>query len=200
MRIVGISDTHTREPFLPDGDLLIHSGDLGVFGFRVEICRQLLWLEEQVPKYPLGVLVIPGNHDLFLEKHFAIAEAACKGAGITLLHNSQHVLANGLKVWGSGHTPDFHSWAFMLGTEEIRQAWNLIPDNTDLLVTHGPPQGILDRAGGQDLGCPELLKRVRMVKPKVHQFGHIHEGWGSLDYEGTHFMNCATRPLVYDLG
>jgi len=198
-RSVGISDTHNKTPDLPGGNLLIHSGDLTVHGFRIEVYRQLLWLEAQRSKYDFGVIV-PGNHDLYIENHLEDVRQACAEIGYVLLHNDSVVLPNGLKIWGSAHTPNYHNWAFMLDQCEIHLAWEEIPMDTDIIVTHGPPKGILDKSyRGEHIGCWDLANRVRIVKPKLHQFGHAHEGSGIITIDGITYMNAACEPRVFDL-
>ena len=84
-----------------------------------------------------------------------------------------------ITFWGSPYTPEFLNWAFMYprGTSS-KLYWNLIADNLDVLVTHGPPFGILDETapGKEHLGCEELLNAVKEKEPRVHLFGHIHGG------------------------
>jgi Icc-related predicted phosphoesterase len=199
MRVVGISDTHNQTPDLPPGDLLIHSGDLTVHGFRIEVMRQLCWLEEQRHKFKWGVIV-PGNHDLHIEKHLEETKQACAEIGYVLLHNESYVLENGVKIYGSAHTPNYHNWAFMLDQCEIQNAWELIPLDTRILITHGPPKGILDLSyRGEHIGCWDLANKVREVKPVLHQFGHAHEGAGEIVIDGIHYMNAARNVRVVDL-
>ena len=105
-----------------------------------------------------------------------------------------------IKIWGSPFTPEFLNWAFM-GTPEKRKAlWAEIPEHLDILITHGPPFGILDRTiDGENAGCPHLLKAVQSKKPKIHLFGHIHEGYGTLEIDGTLFVNASLCNERYDL-
>jgi Icc-related predicted phosphoesterase len=107
---------------------------------------------------------------------------------------------NGVKFWGSPWQPWFHDWAFNLKTStQLRSKWNLIPTDTDVLLTHGPPFGILDRTQrtGESVGCHELLLAVRRVSPKLHVFGHIHEGYGMKQVGETLFANASTCTLQY---
>jgi Icc-related predicted phosphoesterase len=100
----------------------------------------------------------------------------------------------GLKIYGSPITPRFYNWAFMADRgNDIAGWWAAIPDDTDILVTHGPPHGIGDLVRGRHTGCLELLKRVHEVKPTLHVFGHIHEGYGIYQSEEmeTIFANAA---------
>ena len=206
MKVAHVSDTHGEKPELPDADLLIHSGDFTIRGFRIEVYRQLGWLHEHVERYKHGIIVVPGNHDLYVEAHLEKAIEDCKAAGITLLHNSG-ITIEGLKFWGSAHTPFYHDWAFMLGKgEEIRKAWAKIPDNTHVLITHGPAAGILDKSYRGHIGCPELLKRILEINPSyygtlmAHLFGHAHEGYGNIKIGDIQFFNSASgKPQVIEL-
>jgi len=90
------------------------------------------------------------------------------------------VIIEGVKFYGSPWQPRFFDWAFNLDRgEEIKKKWDLIPMDTDVLITHGPPYGILDLTHeGEKVGCEELMKAVLRVQPKIHIFGHIHEAYG----------------------
>ena len=102
-------------------------------------------------------------------------------SNITLLYDEAIILDCGLKIYGSPYTPEFYEWAFSLKNQEEKiECWSKIPNDTNILVTHGPPLGILDQnADGIPCGDDILLKEVQeRVKPKLHLFGHIHEGYG----------------------
>jgi Icc-related predicted phosphoesterase len=103
------------------------------------------------------------------------------------------VMIDGLKVYGSPITPTYHDWAFnVLPGSPIAEAWEKIPLDTDVLITHGPPKGILDKNSRDELlGCPELLRKVKEIKPKLHTFGHVHEGYGFVDIDGIRYVNAA---------
>lgn len=196
MRIVCVSDTHNTRPELPDGDILIHAGDLTVRGYRIEVYRQLGWLEIHRGRYR-EIIVVPGNHDIYFEEHWAAAQADCDAAGIRLLHNSGMEVA-GMQIYGSGHTPVYHDWAFMQDPPEIAQAWSRIPAGLDILITHGPPAGILDRSYRGNIGCPALAEAIKRTRPKLHIFGHAHEGRGVISQGGTCFVNTACAPTVIE--
>ncbi|HNC99840.1 MAG TPA: metallophosphoesterase, partial [Myxococcota bacterium] len=102
-------------------------------------------------------------------------------------------------IWGSPWQPRFFDWAFNLDRgEPLRRVWQKIPDGIDILVTHGPPKGILDRVQrGGEVGCEELREALRRVRPRLHVFGHIHEAYGQLHLDGTHFVNAASCNLDY---
>lgn len=201
MKITVLSDTHGKEPILPGGDLLIHCGDLSVNGFRVEVIKQLNYLHEQYDKYS-KIIVIPGNHDLFAERHPKEFEEACLMAGIEVLIN-RSTEYEGLKIWGSPVTPVYHNWAFNLPEGSRFDIYELIPPDTNLVITHGPPMGILDENNRmQRIGCQVLRDKIQEIKPLAHVFGHCHESQGSLIQDKTLFVNCATtvRELEFTNG
>jgi Icc-related predicted phosphoesterase len=111
-------------------------------------------------------------------------------------------LIAGINLWGSPVQPLFNAWAFNRERgEEIKRHWDKIPHGVDLLITHGPPHGILDKSkspGHDDnLGCEELLKCVKRIKPKVHAFGHIHGSAGLQMKDGTLFVNASILDEQY---
>ena len=101
----------------------------------------------------------------------------------------------GLKVYGSPWQPFYGGWAFNLHRgPDLAAMWAKIPDDITILVTHGPPEGILDRNNwGENVGCRDLLGRVMELRPRLHVFGHIHEAAGRLDTLYTTFVNAATN-------
>ena len=215
MRIVAMSDTHGFHDQLevPAGDVLVHAGDWSRRGTRDESRAFLEWLAGQPHAHKL---IVAGNHDIFFEREPAEARAMVP-ANVTWLHDTGAEL-DGVRFWGSPWTPEFFEWAFMLPRgEPLRARWELIPAGTDVLITHGPPYGHGDLAvpfglpGQRAVGCLELTLAVRQVRPRLHVFGHIHEGYGSSrsdEAPTTLFVNAAIctvdyqptqPPLVLDL-
>lgn len=207
MRLILISDTHGRHRNFttPPGDILIHAGDIMTDGYRSrEISDFNTWLGEQ-PQ--VKKVVIAGNHDRLFESTTS-AQGVLTNA--IYLENSE-VEIDGLKFWGSPAQPEFYNWAFNYKRgEDIDRIWRMIPDDTDVLITHGPPSGILDtvRPGKEHLGCGNLRAATVRVKPKLHVFGHIHGGYGEFDDGTTHFVNASllsesyqpvNQPIVVDL-
>jgi predicted phosphodiesterase len=200
---------------LPDGDVLIHAGDATSSGVSDEVGRFLEWFASQ--SHPHKIL-IAGNHDWLFLRHPDMAEQLLAAyPGITYLQDSG-VEIKGIKFWGSPWQPEFCDWAFNLPRKGpgLREVWNRIPIDTEVLITHGPPYGILDQVTGsidfsgkaEHLGCEELLIRLAAVKPKVHIFGHIHGGYGVAQSKVTTYVNACTcselykpsnRPIVVDL-
>ena len=204
MRIVSISDTHNQGnwiPKIPNGDVLVHAGDHTGRGFRNEMMKALGWLERLKDQFE-NIILIAGNHDFFAEKHPEEMNEACEEAGLIYLHDESTII-NGVKFYGSPYQPWFHDWAFNLRRgEPLRKKWAQIPEDTDVLITHGPPVGLGDRTQREEkhVGCVDLLNRIAVVKPKLHIFGHIHEGYGvhysKYDPYAT-FVNASTCTLSY---
>lgn len=202
-KITLISDTHNKHwqigDDLPGGDLLLHAGDISSMGYKHEIKNFCDWFEG-VPGYKHKVF-ISGNHDWGFEDNETEIGLLLKNyPGIEYLQDSMYVLGddyqNAVKIWGSPWQPRFHDWAFNADRgEDIKQYWDKIPNDIDILITHGPAYGFLDKVYGRDehLGCEELTKAIDRLKPKIHLCGHIHSGNGYAKYEGndTHFFNAA---------
>jgi Icc-related predicted phosphoesterase len=206
IRIVAISDTHGfhRGLEIPDGDLLIHAGDLTGNGTLDELSEFNGWLASLPHCFKI---VIAGNHDWCFERRSQEA-VSCLTAGVYL--QDQGVLLNGLTIYGSPWQPWFFNWAFNLQRgAEIRAKWDMIPTKVDVLVTHGPPLGHGDATWrGEHAGCHDLLAAVERIRPKLHIFGHIHEGAGVTESDHTTFVNASScdaffspvnPPIVIDL-
>jgi len=192
MQIVAISDTHGKhrdlQP-LPKGDVLIHSGDVSRGGTKEQITDFLEWFAAQNHTHKI---FIAGNHDFFFEQADPEEVNSIIPDGVIYLNDSGMKI-NGVQFWGSPITPWFNNWAFNRDRgDEIKKHWELIPDDTNVLITHGPPFGILDETVyGNRTGCEDLLLRVDQVKPKVHIFGHIHEDYGNFKKGETSFVNAS---------
>jgi predicted phosphohydrolase len=196
MKIVCISDTHNYHDQIdvPDGDILIHAGDATIQGTVREISAFADWFKALPHKHKIFVA---GNHDwLFERKSYSAKEIL--GESIIYLRDSAARVEN-LKIYGSPWQPEFCNWAFNLPRgQQIAAMWDLIPDDVDILVTHGPPYGARDEnPSGLLVGCRDLMKKVRKVKPKLHIFGHIHGGYGQIELFGTHFINASICDEAY---
>lgn len=201
IRVVCVSDTHSAEPEIPDGDILLHAGDLCDKGTFEELQTQLNWLNRQPHQYKV---VIAGNHELLLDQGFldrfperimerpgASREDLRWGDLIYLNDNSTvlnffcdekgaHKQNNGyvggrqIKIYGSPWTHQFGNWAFQVPL--IRDVWTgTVPKDTDILLMHGPPKYYLD---ANNLGNIYLNNELCRVKPRLTVFGHIHAGYG----------------------
>ena len=204
MRIVCISDTHERhaQVEVPPGDILIHGGDFTMVG-RLERVKQFSdWLESVREDGGFRhVIVIAGNHDLcFDPRNFSYIPGVSTLLGNATYLDDSGCQPEGLKIWGSPISPQFLEWAFMRQPgEDIRRHWNMIPEDTDVLITHTPPLGILDQPTPQSpgVGCADLLEKVKEVRPKLHVFGHIHGGYGIKKIDGTVYVNASLLDEAY---
>ncbi len=199
MKITLISDTHSKhhQLTLPKGDMLIHAGDVSSRGSVQEVESFLNWFSKQDFKYKI---FIAGNHDFFFERANEQTVQALIPENVIYLNDSG-IEIEGIKIWGSPIQPAFFDWAFNRerGTD-IKKHWDLIPNNTDILITHGPPFDILDQTiQGDKVGCEELLKCVLEIKPKLHIFGHIHEAHGDVQKYGIKFINASVLNVRYQV-
>ena len=111
---------------------------------------------------------------------------------------------NNIRIYGTPWQPEFYNWAFNLPRcgQDLMRVWNQIPKNTDILITHGPPQDHLDVSGPPHnephLGCELLRVKVDEQPPKIHVFGHIHGGYGYKFHNGTHFINASVLNEQYE--
>lgn len=209
-RIVLLSDTHNsnEQISVPDGDILIHAGDATNRGTFDEIYPFDYWFSSLPHKHKIFVA---GNHDWLFETY---PEQARNQITEAIYLQDSFVEIEGLKIYGSPWQPRFFDWAFNLNRgAELAEKWKLIPNDIDVLITHGPPFGILDETPRGDLaGCEELRKRVEEIaqfgRLKLHVFGHIHFGYGATEKFGVRFVNASNcdedylptnLPIVIDL-
>lgn len=202
MRIVCLSDTHCEQHGfkVPDGDVLVHAGDFCSMGVEREVHKVAKWLKALPHRWKI---VVAGNHDRFFEQQPEMARAYLEPDIIYLQDSGCEI--EGLRFWGSPWQPWFYDWAFNLPRKgiKLREKWNLIPMDTDVLITHCPPYGILDEVrtrmtawgpteeGSGPLGCEELAIRLAAVRPRLHVFGHIHDSYGVLQRGDTTFVNAS---------
>jgi len=200
MKIVLISDTHGYElKDLPHGDLLVHCGDWSGGGAYVETFYFIKWMSSVKQNYTYGVVCVPGNHDRFVESAPDLTKVQFNDAGIKLLIN-ENIEINGVKIFGTPYTPNFYNWTFMGTDTQLTKHFEAMSADTDLVISHGPPYGILDyvgRDGGLSVGSLALLYKIQEVKPKVVVFGHIHEGRGSTDQNGISYYNVSSVDEYY---
>lgn len=197
MRLVCMSDLHSsRQAFsVPDGDVLIIAGDICGYGCLDELEDFDNFLKGLSHKHKL---LIAGNHDWPFAKAKEQAKALVKSA--VYLEDSG-IEIDGVKFWGSPWQPFFCNWAFNLPRGyKLAEIWAKIPDDIDVLITHTPPFGILDKIDdGESVGCEDLSEALKRVKPRVHVFGHVHEGYGVLDRNGTTYVNASLNNEYYRL-
>lgn len=218
MRITVISDTHNKHKqvteLLPGGDIIIHAGDISSMGYKHEIQSFCSWLNK-LSNYNQKIF-IAGNHDWMFQKDPDQAKSICdfykyieyiEDQTISIGQDSDKLI----EIYGSPWQPEFSDWAFNLprNSKELAEKFALIPDSTDILVTHGPANGFLDKVmgGWENLGCELLAKEIKKKKPKIHVCGHIHSGYGYLFDGDTHYINASVlderyyftnKPLTFD--
>ena len=200
MKICFISDTHELHDKLklPESDILVHAGDL-TMGGDVKACRTALaWLNAQPHEH---VVFVAGNHDFAFESNNK--DVLLKGFERLIYLQDTEKEIKGLRFYGSPVQPWFHDWAFNVQRgEAIRRYWDLIPGDVDVLITHGPPFGILDQSikGKTDhLGCEELADTLSVIHPKIHVFGHIHGSYGRWDASDTKYINASVVNEAYQV-
>ena len=229
MRITHISDTHNKHNqlngLLPGGDLLIHSGDISSLGRQSEVERFVKWFNS-IDNYA-NKIFIAGNHDMSFDseqllvnklKHFdgvsdsdefvsigkpqwlEVLLTSDLNQNVFYLENS-FVMLDDIKIWGSPITPTFgYGWGFNVNRGyDINQIWNRIPNDTDIVITHGPIHSYCDRTsrGGLNVGCEQLYHRLNEVQPQLHFSGHIHEAYGYRATDWGYAFNGCNCDLSY---
>jgi Icc-related predicted phosphoesterase len=182
MKIWHISDTHGYHDLLriPDGiDMVIHSGDCSnsrdPYNNEPEVRKFIDWYSKLSVEHKIYVA---GNHDTSIEKGL-VSKKDFQDNNVIYLENSSITIEH-VTIFGSPHTPSFNNWAFMKDRHKLERFWsNAIHDDVDVIVTHGPPKNILDKAEDRDhnlecCGDKSLLNRVLEIQPAYHLFGHIH--------------------------
>uniref|UniRef100_A0A7S2NTD1 Calcineurin-like phosphoesterase domain-containing protein n=1 Tax=Leptocylindrus danicus TaxID=163516 RepID=A0A7S2NTD1_9STRA len=220
-RIVCISDTHGkhREVFIPKCDVLIHAGDFTNCGEARSTTDLANFFSEVMQEGKAKKIVcIAGNHEKsfdpgcnsqnwerFERKHKSTKlEDAINAKDYLKDHctylEDDSILHDNISFFGSPWSPSYGNyWAFGMDRHKIHAIWDQIPNETDVLITHGPPLGRGDLAKGRTrAGCVNLLEQIQgRIKPRLHVFGHIHEGYGC-SYDGhTLYVNASSCTLKY---
>lgn len=199
MKITTLSDTHGlhHKLELPGGDVLIHAGDVCNRGTEIEMLNFINWFSNQNYTYKI---FIAGNHDFYFEYEQNTTIKSLLPENVFYLNDSG-ITIEGISFWGSPITPEFHNMAFNRKRGvDIENHWDLIPLDTDVLITHGPPFGILDKTfQNLNVGCTYLLTKIEEIKPYYHIFGHIHEDFGLTKREQTTFINTASVDFNYKM-
>lgn len=217
MKIACASDIHSELKITwPRADVLVLAGDICPDQSRIRASNafiQCMWLEATLNPFLTklietetytDIVIIPGNHDLCFDMEKDRAREALQD-----IPNVHLLIDEGVKIqnrlfWGSPWTPYFYGEYFSFNFPDhyknpararahARAAWELIPSETDVLITHGPPFTILDAVhDGREVGCPYLAEEVfKRIRPQAHIFGHIHPGHGHLIKDGIQFVNAA---------
>lgn len=203
IKIVTLADTHMEENKveIPECDLLICAGDYDIRTFdHLEQLNNLFYIWKEKANH---IIAIGGNHDFYLEKlnyHSACDILNC----CTYLFNNS-VEIKGLKIWGSPFSLPFYQWAFMKRETELAKIYAKIPNDTDIIISHSPPNGILDQVyypNGtfkENTGSIALRDRIKEIKPKLVVCGHIHCARGIYQDEHTTYVNCSLMDDYYQL-
>lgn len=209
MKLVSLSDTHNQlhNVTIPDGDVLLYAGDLTGLGTLKEITKELETLKHKTSNFK-KVILVAGNHDWLAQKEPLLMQILCAERDFIYLNNSDYSY-EGVKFYGSPHSPEFCNWAFGYAEDEAEALWSGIPNDVNVLITHSPPYGILDSVRNRPLGCLSLRGRIEDLKElKLHVFGHIHESAGQCKVGDTTFVNAAicdgayrptNRPIVIEI-
>lgn len=201
IKIVAISDTHCKlhQVRVPNGHILVHCGDLTFRGAVDEIVPEL----DTMAKLPHKIkILIPGNHDGLAEHNPALFKQLCQERNITFL-NHEPLTVLGIKFFGSGYSPEFCNWylGYGRGGPAIR-LWDQIPEDTEILLTHGPAMGILDGVKRyhvsvgicetEHVGCYDLMQRIKQLPNlRYHISGHIHNAHGTEKHGKVTFINAS---------
>lgn len=193
MRLCFTSDFHGYLPNIEDCQILCICGDIEpVWNHSYEYHANWLntifreWCNE-IKKRNIEIITISGNHSLIYEK----AKHLIPKLPVYYLENSGIEL-NGMKIWGSPYSTQFGQWAFMDTDARLQQYWEKIPNDTNILLTHGPAYGILDwsRFGHEHTGSKTLLNKIESLKElKIFHSGHIHSEYGIMKYNNITCIN-----------
>ncbi len=202
MRIVAVADTHTFEGDLgavPEGDVFVHAGDMLRGGTLEELRGVASWIRGLPHRHKV---IVAGNHDWCFSRQRSEALALLGDAHY--LEDSGHRI-EGVDFWGSPWQPAYNDWAYNLPRgDALARKWALIPDTTDVLITHSPPAGVGDRGPVHGRhGCHDLRQRVDAIEPALHMFGHIHQDGGAWQgprvcYANVTTWECERAPSVFD--
>lgn len=206
MRIVAISDCHGKynKIKIPECDLLISCGDYSIQGRIHEVRNFHKWLNKQEASH---IISCQGNHELMVERNFQVSKmVALEECPAVHFIDEGLIEIEGVKIWCSAITPFFCNWAWnRFRGSNIQEHWDKIPKDIDILVTHGPPYGILDTVYYPDgvtpkekVGCADLYSKIQYLdKLRYHFFGHIHGAYGHKEINGIHFYNVSICDEMY---
>ena len=201
-----ISDTHNKHKHvhnnslgdLPGGNILIHAGDISSMGYEHEITEFAKWYDGLNYDHKI---FIAGNHDWGFQNNAEKVKGYLTGyKSIDYIQDELLTIQDGdkpeVKIWGSPWQHEFNNWALNLpkNGDELKAKWDMIPEDVDILITHGPAWGFLDDVDGRrgdHLGCELLAERIKVIKPKIHVCGHIHTGHGHYFDGHTHYFNAS---------
>lgn len=211
-KLLHISDTHSQHLTLiipEDINIICHTGDesnyWSSYKNEQEFYDFIDWFSQLDIKHKL---FIPGNHSSYIYKHEDQARRVCYNNNITFLHKEE-ITIDGMKFYGDATTPTFGDWFYMASRTSINRHWEVIPDDVNILLLHGPPKNTLDLSFDQFhqlefCGCSALVKRISNLKDlKLILNGHIHsmkgiDNQGILYKNGIYYSNasCVTDGII----
>jgi len=202
-KILFLSDSHGQHREIPkewliETDWIIHAGDISSMGTIPQVADFLDWFSN-VGNYKFRCF-IAGNHDWIFEKNPSLAKSMIP-KNVTYLESSEIVI-DGIKIFGEPHQPEFCQWAFNVQRGRMKDYWSRVPEDVQLLISHGPPYGILDMSKeGVLCGCKELLERLPELKQlRVAVAGHIHEARGVFEgVDGQKIINASLLNRSYEM-
>lgn len=194
MKLVCISDTHnqyqTLDGKIPDGDILIHAGDLVRHGSIAEIQAFVDWYSQLPHRYKL---FIGGNHDGALEHSRHLINIP---NNLTYLEN-ELIIIEGIRIWASPVSPPYRSFGFMWDDTRREELYKTVPE-CDIIINHSPPYGTIDTVlDGKSVGCKFLAAAIARVRPKLVICGHIHEAYGIVNKDGINYINPSIMNIYY---
>lgn len=198
IRVACVSDTHNlhEELTLPQADILVVAGDFCGQGTVNEVSNFNQWLDFARHDYE-EILVVPGNHDWAIQR-----ERACLPHFVRVLVDQEFVYKN-VKFYGTPWCTEFGHWAYQLPPKQLQEKYDLIPHDTDVLISHMPAYGTLDlveRPGGfNHVGSKELADKIKSLPNlKAHIFGHLHLCGGQVGMSQNHPRALAVNAAVVD--
>jgi len=195
-RIIACSDTHGKHLYLPvpEGDVFIFAGDFEIRN-TFDLIEMSTWLDNLPHK---NVVAIFGNHDF--TEHYPKENMKQMFGRVHLLFN-ESIIVDGLKIWGSPYCPYFNNWAWMQPDNMLAEIWATIPLETEIVVTHSMPYGILDGVlpRMQSVGSLTLRDRIKDIHPYIQIGGHLHESYGQYTDGKTDYYNVAVMDEQYKI-
>lgn len=188
-----MSDLHGTLPpskDLPKCDLVLIGGDITRGHGPLD---QSVWLHKEFKPWLTNlqtnkIIGVAGNHDFIWEKSPHLVPSM----PWTYLQDSETEFKE-WKIYGTPWQPRFYDWAFNMDEPNLKKRWDLIPDDTDILVLHGPPKGFGDwvERDKTHTGSPSLTEKIKEIKPKLVIYGHIHPGYGVYELPGITMVNAS---------
>lgn len=172
IKVVVMSDAHWNFPYIevPECDIFMYCGDWSGSGTMTEHLKFCAWLNKIEARYKL---IVPGNHDMYCYHYQEMAESMLRGSNAILMVDKE-VECYGIRIYGTPWSPRFGNWGYMRPDEDLYKYFKAIPKGIHFLLTHTPPNGILDLAGTTHIGSKSLVKALKLKPIPYHFFGHNH--------------------------